>query len=353
MDPVELAALLGLPELPAGLEAVEVELDRAVVVARDEIEQPARRVVLGGGKRLRPALALGSAVAATGRAGEAVVDPAVVADPAVVVGATAVELVQAGSLVHDDIMDEAGERRGVPTINAKEGPSQALLVGDFLLARAGQLAATVNQRVAALLASAITDLCLGQSAEVATLFDVDRSVSAYEDSIRGKTAALFRASCEIGAAAAGVPDGAITALATYGTAFGMAFQIVDDVLDLVSTAEALGKPVGNDIREGVYSLPVLLALQGPGGAALRARLGRRPDDAEVAHALTLVRRSDGVAASLERARAYNEQAVVALGALPAGPAREGLAALPDAYLDWVLDAKAPGLVTGAATPAGR
>lgn len=347
MDPVELAALLGLPELPAGLEAVEVELDRAVVVTRDEIEQPARRVVLGGGKRLRPALALGCAAAATGRDGDAVVDPDVV------LGATAVELVQAGSLVHDDIMDEAGERRGVPTINAKEGPSQALLVGDFLLARAGQLAATVNQDVAGLLAAAIADLCIGQSAEVATLFDVDRSVSAYEDSIRGKTAALFRAACEIGAAAAEVPDGAVAALATYGTAFGMAFQVVDDVLDLVSTAEALGKPVGNDIREGVYSLPVLLALQGPDGAALGARLGHRPDEDEVAHALALVRGSDGVAAALERAREFNAEAVAALSELPPGPARDGLAALPDAYLDWVLDAKAPDLVAGAATAAGR
>ncbi len=342
MDPVELAALLGLPELPRGLDAVEVELDRAVVVDRQEIEQPARRVVLGGGKRLRPALSLGCAAAATGRDGDAVVDPAVV------VGATAVELVQAGSLVHDDIMDEAGERRGVPTINSVEGPSQALLVGDFLLARAGQLAAGVNRSVAAYLASAIADLCVGQSAEVATLFDPDRTVTAYEDSIRGKTAALFRAACEIGAAAADVDDVTVEALAAYGTAFGMAFQVVDDVLDLVSTAEALGKPVGNDIREGVYSLPVLIALAGPDGGALRARLGHRPDEDEVAHALALVRASTGVAEALDAARAHNEVAVAALDPLPAGPARDGLAALPDAYLDWVLDAKAPDMVSGAA-----
>ncbi len=338
MTPADLAALLGLPDLPRGLEAVEVELGRAVVVDRDEIEAPARRVVLGGGKRLRPALALGCAAAATGRAGDAVVDPPVVG------GATAVELVQAGSLVHDDIMDDAGERRGVPTINSVEGPSQALLVGDYLLARAGQLAAGVNRSVAALLATAIADLCIGQSAEVATLFDPDRRVAAYEDSIRGKTAALFRAACEIGAAAAEAPDAAVKALGAYGTAFGMAFQIVDDVLDLVSTAEALGKPVGNDIREGVYSLPVLIALAGPDGHALRALLGRRPDDAEVDHALVLVRGSSGVAEALERARGYNEGAAAALEVLPPGPVRDGLAALPGTYLDWALSTKAPELV---------
>ena len=199
MTPADLAELFGLPELPRALEAVETELDRAIVVERAEIEDPARRVVLGGGKRLRPGLALACAVAASGRGGH------VVGDPSVVLGATSVELVQAGSLVHDDIMDEAGERRGVPTINSVEGPSQALLVGDFLLARAGQLAAGVNQSVAAFLATAIADLCIGQSAEVSTLFSAERTQAAYEDSIRGKTAALFRASCEIGAAAIEAP----------------------------------------------------------------------------------------------------------------------------------------------------
>lgn len=338
MTPGELAALLGLPGLPQGLQAVETELGRAVAVERAEIEAPARRVVLGGGKRLRPALSLACAVAGGGSS------PRPVDDPAVVVGATAVELVQAGSLVHDDIMDEAGERRGVPTINAKEGPSQALLVGDFLLARAGQLAAGVNQSVAAFLATAIADLCVGQSAEVATLFDPDRSEAAYEDSIRGKTAALFRAACEIGAAAAEVPEERVGALAAYGTAFGMAFQIIDDVLDLVSTSEALGKPVGNDIREGVYSLPVLIALAGPDGVALRARLGRRPDEAEVAHALTLVRSSPGVDHAIDRARAFNDEAAAALAALPPGPVRDGLAALPRTYLEWALERKAPDLV---------
>jgi heptaprenyl diphosphate synthase/octaprenyl-diphosphate synthase len=338
MTPEDLAARLGLAELPVGLDAVEVELDRAVVVDRAELEAPARRVVLGGGKRLRPALALACAAAATGRGDD------VVRNPDVVAGATAIELVQAGSLVHDDIMDEAGERRGVPTINAVEGPSQALLVGDFLLARAGQLAAGVNQSVAGFLATAIADLCIGQSAEVATLYDPERSLDAYEDSIRGKTAALFRASCEIGVAATGEASDAIAAVAAYGTAFGMAFQIVDDVLDLVSTAEALGKPVGNDIREGVYSLPVLLALNGPDGTALRSRLGHVPAEGEVAHALSLVRTSAGVTDALERARAFNDEAAAALVVLPAGAVRDGLAGLPAAYLDWALEQKAPDLV---------
>jgi len=337
MTPADLAVLLGLPDLGAGLAAVEEALDRAIIVERAEIETPARRVVLGGGKRLRPALAIACAAAATGGGDELGLDPKVIA------GAAAVELVQAGSLVHDDIMDGAGERRGVPTINAVEGPNQALLVGDFLLARAGQLAAGVSQQAAAFLAAAIADLCVGQSAEASTIYDPDRTIRAYEASIEGKTAALFRSACQIGAASAGAPDHAVAAVGEYGTAFGMAFQVIDDVLDIVSTAEALGKPVGNDIREGVYSLPVLLALDGPDGQALRSRLGSAPTEEDVAHALTLVRSSAGIAAALDAARDHNDRAVAALAALPEGPVVTGLARLPDAYLDWVLEDKAPGL----------
>lgn len=336
MTPAELAALLGLPELDEALAAVEVMLDGTLAVERPEIEAPARRVVLGGGKRLRPTMSLACAAAASG-------DEAATNDPMVIAGATAVELVQAGSLVHDDIMDSADERRGVPTVNAIEGPDQALLVGDYLLARAGQLAAGVSAEAAGYLATAITDLCVGQSAEVSTLFDPGRSTDTYMASIAGKTAALFRASCEIGAASIGAGEDATRALAGYGTEFGLAFQIVDDVLDVVSTTEALGKPAGNDIREGVYSLPVLIALAGPDGHALRPRLGRPPTEDDVEHALTLVRGSSGPAQALDAAREHNRRAVEALAPLPPGPVSDGLARLPDAYIDWVLADKAPQL----------
>lgn len=337
MDAATLAGLLALPDLPAGLARVEAGLDRALESGHEAITDPARRVVLSGGKRLRPALTLASAAAVGGTGTDGVVH-----------GATAVELVQAGSLVHDDIMDAATERRGVATVNAAEGPSAALLVGDFLLARAGQLAAQVSREVAASLSQAIADLCVGQSLEVGTLFDPDRTVDSYEQSIEGKTAALFRTACEIGALAVEGPSEAVAALSAYGTAFGMAFQIIDDVLDLVSTAEALGKPVGNDVREGVYSLPVLLALAGPDGESLRTRLGRLPSDDDVAFALAFVRSSPVIKLALDEARRYNDAARDSLAPLPDTPTRDGLARLPDAYLEWVVGDKAPGLAL--ATP---
>ncbi|MBI2711144.1 MAG: polyprenyl synthetase family protein [Actinobacteria bacterium] len=336
MNAASLARLLEVDELAEALGAVEQALARSLEVDVEAISGPARRVVLGGGKRLRPALTLASAVAAGGAV-----------SASAVTGATAVELVQAGSLVHDDIMDEASERRGVPTINAVEGPSSAILVGDFLLARAGQLAASVSAPVAAALATAIADLCRGQSMESGTLYDAHRTVDAYERSIEGKTAALFRAACEIGALAAGGSPAAVAALSRFGVAFGMAFQIIDDVLDVVSTAEALGKPVGNDVREGVYSLPVLLALEGSGGGAIRARLGRSPSASDIDAVLSVVRSSSAVVDALARAGEWNRIATDALAALPATATRDGLASLPDAYLAWVLGEKAPGVAVSA------
>ena len=327
MTPVDLAALLGLPELPRALEAVEVELDRAVVVDASRDRGPGRRVVLGGGQAPPPGLALACAAAATGR-GDAS-SPI----PRWCVGATSGRAgpgrVPGPRRHHGRGRRASGRAR--PSTRSR-APSQALLVGDFLLARAGQLAAGVNQSVAAFLATAIADLCVGQSAEVATLFDPDRSGRGLRGAPSGaRPQPCSGRPCEIGARPRPRRRReAVEALAAYGTAFGMAFQVVDDVLDLVSTAEALGKPVGNDIREGVYSLPVLIALAGAEGAALGRFLGHRPDEAEVAEALALVRASSGggrgarPGPALQRRRRRRPGGAASAGSATAWPPSRGL-----------------------------
>ena len=132
----------------------------------------------------------------------------------------------------------------------------------------------------------------------------------------------------------------MAALSDFGQAFGMAFQIIDDVLDIVSSAELMGKPVGNDIREGVYTLPVLLALRQDGGERIRALLASKPTDAAaVAEIQRWVRADGAIDATLDEAHRYNEEAAKALESLPPSPVVEGLAALPDAYLRWALDTK--------------
>jgi heptaprenyl diphosphate synthase/octaprenyl-diphosphate synthase len=331
VNTAQLADLLHLPALDADLVRVERGLEDALTQGDNSpyLVTPGLRVVRGGGKRLRPVLTI-AAAASFGTD----------MDDDVLAGAVACELVHAGSLVHDDIMDDADERRGTPTVNSVEGASHAILVGDFLLARAGELAAGVSKEVAGTLASTIAALCDGQSRETIDLFDLDRTIASFLISISGKTAALMRSSARIGALCGRLPDEAVSALSEFGQAFGMAFQIIDDVLDIVSSAELMGKPVGNDIREGVYTLPVLLALQRDGGERIRTLLAQKPQDPGAVAEVQRWVQADGIIdATLDEARRYNEEAAKALAGLPQNPVVEGLAALPDAYLQWVLDTK--------------
>lgn len=331
MNPAYLGQIVGIADLPAQIDAVDSALLDAVASGNTYLHTPALRVVQAGGKRLRPVLTIAAAAAGGGSL-----------DPNVLQGAVAVELVHAGSLVHDDIIDSAEARRGVVTVNHQEGAAHAILVGDFLLARAGEAAAAVSQAVAAELARTLGALCDGQSREVTDAFDAGRSFDAMLAAIRGKTAALLRSACTIGALSARLSDDMVATMADYGEAFGIAFQIIDDILDVVSTQELLGKPVGNDIREGVYTLPVIYAMQEADGDELAAKLGVRINEPErVAEILDLVKASGGVERALEVAREYNEEARKALEHLDQNDTVRGLAHLPDAYLNWAIENKAP------------
>src|SRR4051794_9634745 len=159
-------------------------------------------------------------------------------------GAVAVELVHLGSLYHDDVRDEARTRRTVESVNARWGNLQAILAGDFLLARASEIAASLGTEVAKLLAATISRLCEGQILELQHTYNLERSETAYLSSIAGKTAALYSTACRIGSIVAELPREEVEALTAFGHAYGMAFQVVDDILDLVASDEQLGKPAG-------------------------------------------------------------------------------------------------------------
>ena len=185
-------------------------------------------------------------------------------------------------------------RRGRPTINAVEGVNHAVLAGDYILAQAAELAARVSQEAASLIAGALGDLCEGQVLEIRDTFDPARTVEAHLASVHGKTAALFECACLLGAQCAGLGEENRHALARFGDAFGMGFQVLDDVLDLIGDEGRLGKPTGNDIASGVYTLPVLSALRGPVGDDLRRALVGEGDgrggegDTNVARAIEIV-----------------------------------------------------------------
>src|SRR6478736_4162978 len=282
------AETLELAPLSADLVRVEDALRDAVRSPDRFLDEVASHLVTAGGKRIRPVLTLCAAYAAAG-AGDA-------ASSEAVTGAVSVELVHLGSLYHDDVIDEAETRRGVPSVNARWSNIVAILAGDFLLARASSLAASLGADVASLLAATIGELCRGQVLELQHLFDVDRSEEAYTSAIEGKTAALFGTACRVGGIVSAVDDPTLEALTQFGHHLGMCFQVVDDVLDVTGTDESLGKPAGNDILEGVYTLPVIHALGAPDDAAsgLREVLGRKIDRSQLDAVRELVTAGDAV-----------------------------------------------------------
>jgi heptaprenyl diphosphate synthase len=217
-----------------------------------------------------------------------------------ITGACSVELVHLGSLYHDDVIDEAETRRGVPSVNARWSNIVAILAGDYLLARASQLAAALGADVAGLLASTIGELCRGQVLELQHLFDATRTEASYLSAIGGKTASLFGTACRVGGMVSGLGPGQLDAITAFGQHLGMCFQIVDDCLDVTATEDELGKPSGNDILEGVYTLPVIYALERD--ESLAAVLGRKPEPAQVEQVRGSAIRSGAVDAALDVAR---------------------------------------------------
>jgi heptaprenyl diphosphate synthase len=301
---------VGLAPLALDLGRVEVRLRDAVSADDRFLGEAAGHLLAAGGKRLRPTLTLCAAYAATGidmggiRAGG-------VSDDAITGGA-AVELVHLGSLYHDDVIDEAETRRGVPSVNARWSNIVAILAGDYLLAQASALAASLGADVAALLAATIGELCRGQVLELQYLFDTDRTEDSYLSAIEGKTASLMATACRVGGMVTKVSADTLDALTQFGQHLGMCFQIVDDVLDVTQTEAELGKPVGNDALEGVYTLPVIYALQTDAKSELTSLLGRKLERGDVDRVVALVARPEVVDASMAVARTHATKATEAL-----------------------------------------
>lgn len=319
---MELAEALGVPTLAGDLGRVEAALKSAVQTDDPFLTDVATHLIGAGGKRLRPMLALCAGCAGGARP----------ASEDVVSGAVAVELVHLGSLYHDDVIDEAETRRGVESVNARWSNIVAILAGDFLLARASGLAASLGVEVAGILAATIGELCKGQVLELQRLFDVDRDETAYFGSIEGKTAALMASSCRIGALMGGLPRAAVDALTDFGRQVGMIFQIVDDVLDLTASEAELGKPAGLDLAEGIYTLPVIYALRD--SAELRHLLGGPLDAEGVALGRKLACGNGSVASALAVAEGHAAAAVRTLdGAVLDPQVEDGLRRLSRLLID--------------------
>ncbi len=315
--------LLTIPSMDADRELIEQAMLDSVVTPDAYLNQLASHLIVAGGKRLRPVLAVAGAQIFGDSASHDVVR-----------GGVACELVHLGSLYHDDVMDEADTRRGVETVNAKWGNLQAILAGDFLLSRASEIAASLGTEVAGLLARTIGWLCEGQIEELRHTYDLARTEESYLRSIHGKTASLYGTAARIGGIVAGHPRPVIEALTEYGNAYGTVFQIVDDILDITATDEQLGKPAGHDMVEGVYTLPVLrtLALDSPAAVELGDLLGSPLDAAAQDKALAIVRSNDGLRSAADAARAYVDRAEQLCDDFPDSDATAALRAAPRALL---------------------
>lgn len=217
----------------------------------------------------------------------------------VIDAAAALELAHVGTMCHDDVIDEAETRRARTSVNTRWGNTVAILAGDFLLASASELAASLGAREASIIAQTFRNLCTGQMLEILDLYKPDRTESSYFAAIAGKTATLLSSACQMGALESGASESSVEQAALFGKHFGIAFQINDDILDLTAPSEALGKASGKDALEGVYTLPVLYAIKAC--PELRTLLERRisPEDIprlhEVVHTCGAIRQAATVA----------------------------------------------------------
>jgi len=325
MTSLDVTSLLTIPNVDAHIDKVNLELEAVLGQANPYIRKSLVRLIRSYSKRLRPLLVI---AVATSQGGEV--------DKKAIHACTAVELIHIGSLVHDDIMDNADVRWRVPTINSQEGVNHALVTGDYLFAKAFEQAAMANLEIAALVASALASLTDGESREAADRYNLNRSIRALEVTHQGKTASLFAVCCQIGGLCAGYGRTQLTALADYGRNFGMAFQLLDDVLDLLSTDQLSGKPVGQDASEGIYTLPVLLSLKGNSGNLLRSRMAKtKKFDAK---RLVKTLHDDGsIAQTIQKIQWYNAQAAKALDTIDSSSIMTYLKALPAQYLKSALN----------------
>jgi len=236
------------------------------------------------------------------------------------------ELMHIATLVHDDAIDSADLRRGRPTINSVWGIDLAILLGDFLFARAGEMAAdTGNIRVVKIFTRTLGIIARGEIKQALSSFKLPQNYDLYIERIAAKTAALFTMATESGAVLSDAPEEAVQALSDYGHNLGIAFQIVDDILDYVGTETEVGKPVGADLAQGTITLPAMKIVQRfPQDNPIDKILAREDVEANIQRAIEMVRDSNIIDECYQEAAGYTQRATASLASLPAKPAREAL-----------------------------
>lgn len=306
------------------LDRVEATLVEAASIDYPAVNAMLRAIVSGGGKRLRPILLL-LAARAFGSFNERAIDVA-----------AGVELLHTASLVHDDSIDKAALRRGNPTLNTELSTGAVILIGDYLFAKSAILAAKPeNPRVMVIFATTLAEICDGQIRETLEAHKLDQSMAEYEARIYGKTAALFAGAAEMGAVLGGASKDQVQNFRQIGIELGMAFQVIDDVLDLRESSATIGKPAGNDLRQGVVTVPVMryaasLASDAPQRATIEGIVaGEITDQAVVDSLIDEIRNSGALAEAEQIASDYVTAARARLDIVPNAEVRSALDQLLD------------------------
>lgn len=309
-----------LSDIKSDLKIVEKQLAEYVRSSSPMLTTASLHLFKAGGKRLRPAFALLAGKCCGGTLEQ------------LLPLAVALELIHMASLVHDDVIDNSLTRRGIPTVKAQWGDKVSLHTGDYLFAKSLLLIAQYeNFRIAKILADVSVEMCLGEIQQIVTSFDLNQSLRDYFYRIKRKTAMLISASCQLGAVASNADPVLERSLAKYGHYLGMAFQITDDILDIIADEGELGKPVGSDLRQGIITLPTIYALKHSREAEELAAIisNRQKKEEDIARAIQIIKESGAIEYSFKVAQAYINKAKNELRHVPSLEHRETLTHLAD------------------------
>ena len=303
------------------------ELEHLILqsIHEDDFIREICRPLINGGKRLRPMLFLLCSRAKTFKTNEEIMPLAV-----------ALELIHTASLVHDDILDGAKKRRGVETINSKQGVQISVLIGDYLFAKAFQLVAENNygDEVAAVLSKLVKNLCLGEITQDRSLFTVP-TLSEYYMRINLKTAVFLSSCCRLGGIISNLDKKDIDGLAFYGSNLGLAFQIIDDILDFFGDEKVTGKIVGGDLKSGVVTLPVIRALKVSKDSKILHEIitSREVTNSDIETAVKIIKNTDAIDYCKMRATAHIDSALVSLPSAVKTSVRIALEKIADFVID--------------------
>ncbi|MBS4025609.1 MAG: polyprenyl synthetase family protein [Clostridia bacterium] len=307
-------------EIKSDLKQVEAELHQHVKSDVALLAETSAHLLKAGGKRLRPAFAL-----LAGKFNNYSLKQLMPL-------AVALELIHMATLVHDDVIDASYTRRGIPTVKANWGNKVSIHTGDFLFAKSLLLVSQYeNPAVARVLSRVSVEMCQGEIQQIVTAFDTEQNLKDYFYRIKRKTALLISASCQLGATVSGAPDYIIKALKAYGHNLGMAFQITDDVLDLVGDSDEFGKQIGSDLRQGIITLPVILMINKGKTSALLKEIVRKKNknESDVQEAIQILQEGGGIDQALSISHRYLLKAKKELTKLPKIPTRDAMYYIAD------------------------